>query len=235
MPYLPALSARSGIPVPVLESIISAGRRYAQRVVLYGSRARGTHRPGSDMDIAFYGDTRSFHAFEDAMDELPTLLKVDLHLIEKSTSPEFAQNIRKDGIVLMENAPERAGQFAAALDRMAEAAELYRQEPENAIIRDALIQRFEFTYELAWKALKDHMNEIGFPDVRSPRGAIQEAFAQGLITPAQESTWVDIIKARNLTTHMYDEAIVSEIAEQIVSRYLPSFRQTLELLMADLA
>lgn len=47
------LSSRTGIPEAVLTQIASAGRRFATRVVLFGSRARGDHRPRSDMDIAF--------------------------------------------------------------------------------------------------------------------------------------------------------------------------------------
>ncbi len=52
MPDLTALSRRTGIPVPVLQAIASAGQRHAQRVVLYGSRARGDHHPGSDIDFS---------------------------------------------------------------------------------------------------------------------------------------------------------------------------------------
>ena len=52
MPDLAQLSAHSGIPQPVLAQIIAAARKHAQRVVLYGSRARGDHQPESDIDIA---------------------------------------------------------------------------------------------------------------------------------------------------------------------------------------
>ena len=53
MPDLTQLSSHSGIPRPVLVQISAAAKKYAQRVVLYGSRARGDHHPESDIDIAF--------------------------------------------------------------------------------------------------------------------------------------------------------------------------------------
>ena len=230
MPNLAHLSAHSGIPQPVLAQIIAAAQKHAQRVVLYGSRARGDHKPKSDIDIAFYGDTRGYHAFADELDSLSSLLKVDIAFITQGTNPAFLANVRKDGIVLMEKAHDRAQQFSNALDRLAETTDLYLSDRNNAIYRDALIQRFEFTYEVAWKSLKDYLNEIGIVDIRSPRGAIQEAYAQNLITTEQESAWVDIIKSRNLTTHMYDEALISEIAAEIAIRFLPAFRETLSLL-----
>lgn len=55
MPDLTALSRRTGIPVPVLQGHRLRRQRHAQRVVLYGSRARGDHHPESDIDIAFFG------------------------------------------------------------------------------------------------------------------------------------------------------------------------------------
>lgn len=79
-----ALSRKSGISVPVLQAIASAGRRHAQRVVLYGSRARGDHHPESDIDIAFFGSNEGFFRFETCMEQLPTLLEYDLvHVTEK--------------------------------------------------------------------------------------------------------------------------------------------------------
>ena len=84
MPNFTALSRKSGIPVPVLQAIASAGQRHAQRVVLYGSRARGNHHPESDIDIAFFGSNEGFFRFETCMEQLPTLLEYDLSLIHIS-------------------------------------------------------------------------------------------------------------------------------------------------------
>ena len=63
MSDLTALSRKSGISIPVLQAIASAGQRHAQRVVLYGSRARGDHQPESDIDIAFFGSNEGFFRF----------------------------------------------------------------------------------------------------------------------------------------------------------------------------
>lgn len=230
MSDLSSISSRSGIPIPVLQHLISAGERYAQRIALYGSRARGDHSPRSDMDIAFWGSSQGFRDFSDAIAQLPTLLKVDLAFITHTTNPVFLANVRKDGVILVEKSAERVQQFSNALARLKEIAELYSGDPSNAVYRDALIQRFEFTFEVAWKSLKDYMNELGFVDVRSPRGAIQEAYAQSLISADNEAVWLDILKARNLTTHMYDEALVNGIAQDVVARYIFALHDALVML-----
>ena len=93
------LSIRTGIPEAVLTQIASAGRRFAARVVLFGSRARGDHRPLSDMDIAFYGTDTGYLAFAEALEQLPTLLEFDCVHITDHTSPELIHNIRKNRII----------------------------------------------------------------------------------------------------------------------------------------
>lgn len=92
------LSARTGIPEAVLAQIASAGHQWAARVVLFGSRARGDHRPRSDMDIAFYGTDTGYLAFAEALEQLPTLLEFDCVHITDHTSPELIHNIQKEGI-----------------------------------------------------------------------------------------------------------------------------------------
>lgn len=229
MPNLPALSAHSGIPVPVLESIISAGRRYAQRVVLYGSRARGTHRPGSDMDIAFFGDARRFSDFEDAMEELPTLMEYDLVHVTEKTNPVFAGNIQKDGIVLMDASTRKIHQLRSALCRLEESIAEYRQTG-SASVRDGAIQRFAFCAELAWKAAQDYMQAQGYLDVSSPKAVMRKAYAEHLIT--DEAGWIDLLTARNKTSHMYDDEVANAVYQAIGQTYLPLLRELSDALDA---
>ena len=76
MPDLTQLSSHSGIPRPVLVQISAAAKKYAQRVVLYGSRARGDHHPESDIDIAFFGSNEGFFRFETCMEQKKFFKKV---------------------------------------------------------------------------------------------------------------------------------------------------------------
>ena len=89
-----------------------------------------------------------------------------------------------------------------------------------------MIQRFEFTVELAWKSLREYLEDQGVVlSVISPRAVLKEAYAAGVIDDAD--AWNAIISARNLTSHVYDEATAAEIARQICEDFLPILRALL--------
>lgn len=212
------LLARTGIPEAVLAQIASAGRRFATRVVLFGSRARGDHRPRSDMDIAFYGAATGYLAFAEAMEQLPTLLEFDCVHITEHTSPELIHNIQKEGILLMSRAAEKTAQLQNAIARLKEAVAEYEQTHSLAV-RDGTIQRFEFCAELAWKATQDYLEEQGYLDVHSPKAVMRKAYLEGLVT--DERGWLSLLDARNKTSHLYDDAVADQVYQQIQGAYLP--------------
>ena len=82
--------------------LIALARRYgAQRLVLFGSRARGDNRYNSDIDLAVYGMPQENQArFWMDCEDLPTLLKFDIVHIHDGMAPAFLQNIEKDGVTL---------------------------------------------------------------------------------------------------------------------------------------
>ena len=107
-----------------------------------------------------------------------------------------------------------------ALAQLAEAVQIYTADPGDALYRDGLIQRFEFTVELAWKSLKEYLEDQGAVlGIASPRGVLKEAYAAGVITDAD--TWNRIIEARNITSHVYDEKTAQTVAYQIAREFLP--------------
>ena len=212
------LLARTGIPEAVLASITEAARRYACRVVLFGSRARGDHRPRSDMDIAFYGTDSGYLAFAEAMEHLPTLLEFDCVHITEHTSPELIHNIQKEGILLMSRGAEKTAQLQNAIARLKEAIAEYEQTHSLAV-RDGTIQRFEFCAELAWKATQDYLEEQGYLDVHSPKAVMRKAYLEGLVT--DEQGWLSLLDARNKTSHLYDDEVADQVYQQIQSVYLP--------------
>ena len=89
----------------VLNFVKALGVRYnAQRVVLFGSRARGDNHETSDYDVAFFGvtDNRDKLDILDAADEdAPTLKKVEISFVQDLTD-KFLQNIQKEGVILYE-------------------------------------------------------------------------------------------------------------------------------------
>ncbi len=109
--------------------------------------------------------------------------------------------------------------FEQALARLREVL----AEPPSTIARDAAIKRFEFTFELAWKATQRVLRDEGIV-CRSPKGCFQEAFSLGLIE--DNPLWVTMIEDRNLTVHTYQERTAQRIYERLPD-YLPLFEELL--------
>jgi nucleotidyltransferase substrate binding protein (TIGR01987 family) len=89
------------------------------------------------------------------------------------------------------------------------------------IIKEGLVQRFEYTHELAWNVMKDYAEYQGNSSVGGSRDATREAFQLKLIDNGE--VWMDMIKSRNQTSHTYNNEIADEIYEKIVSEYYPAF------------
>jgi len=110
---------------------------------------------------------------------------------------------------------QRFDAFVAALTRLEEAL----AAPENPLNRDASIQRFEFTFELAWKALQEALRAEGI-DAASPKRCLRGAFRQGWVD--DEEGWSAMLDDRNRTTHTYDEELARRVYAEL-ARYLGLF------------
>jgi nucleotidyltransferase substrate binding protein (TIGR01987 family) len=117
------------------------------------------------------------------------------------------------------------GHFEKALDRL---KEVLAEPIETTIVRDALIQRFEFTFEAAWKAMYRWLRARGNDVDEEAAAVIPEAFARRLIT--DEKGWGQMRKFRNKTSHTYDEAIAIEVAAFVRQSSLPLFSAVLATL-----
>lgn len=91
------------------------------------------------------------------------------------------------------------------------------------IIKEGLIQRFEYTHELAWNVMKDFFKEAGNTNIFGSKDATREAFAAGLIINGE--IWMDMIISRNKTSHTYNEDTAEDIFFRIVQQYYPEFLQ----------
>ena len=116
------------------------------------------------------------------------------------------------------NARDPLREFGAALDRLKEAMD--RNPETDSLVLDATIQRFEFCVELAWKTLKKLLEAEG-EEARTPRQALQKAFAAKWID--DETTWIAMLKDRNLTSHTYRQKLALEIYSRI-KVYFPELK-----------
>lgn len=128
----------------------------------------------------------------------------------------------------MSKLENKVGNFTNALQRLKEAGIELEKSDASDVVRDGVIQRFEFTYELAWKTTKEYLEDVGIVDKNSPKAVIKEAYAQKLIV--NEQNWLLMLHDRNLTSHVYKEEMAQEIADRIIGCYINEF----ELLLREL-
>jgi len=116
---------------------------------------------------------------------------------------------------------QRFSNYRKALSKLAEVAGMEVEKMSN-LEKEGVIQRFEYTHELAWNTLKDFLSYQGVSSIMlGSRDATREAFAAGLIRKGEK--WMEMIKSRNLTSHTYNEDTANEIFAKIISDFLPCF------------
>ncbi len=114
---------------------------------------------------------------------------------------------------------QRLATFGKALVRMDEVVTLWHSRKLSDLERDGMIQRFEYTQELAWKLLKNYIEYQGEAQMGGSRDTIRQAFRLGLIENSEP--WFDMLESRNLTSHVYDEETEMTVIERIVDTYYP--------------
>lgn len=94
---------------------------------------------------------------------------------------------------------------------------------------DGILHRFEFTFELAWKTMKDCLEEQGIVGkIGSPREIIKEAFSVGLIDNGE--VWIDMMLSRNELSHLYDEETSRKIYGNIKEIYILEINKLIQKL-----
>ncbi|MEK6573008.1 MAG: HI0074 family nucleotidyltransferase substrate-binding subunit [Chloroflexota bacterium] len=209
--------------------------------VLFGSRATGRARPESDWDIGVLGPEplsgKVVETIREELDELPTLHTFDV--VDLVRAPEQLQRSALRGartivpaavleklaevMAMTVNDEIDLAAFEAALKRLRDAL----AEPKSDVVRDAAIQRFEFSFELAWKTAMRVMRKAGVESGAAPKQIIRAAFKMGWI--ADDGLWLDMLDARNRTSHIYNE----EMADEIFA-HLPGYHAALAGLLERL-
>lgn len=116
--------------------------------------------------------------------------------------------------------------FFLSLQRFEEILSLNK----NIMIRDASIQRFEFTVELAWKSIQKFLKAQQI-SCRSPKEYLQKGFEFGLIE--DDPLWIDMMEDRNLTSHTYQEATAEKVYERLPN-YLNKLKDLKNALVKEL-
>ena len=116
---------------------------------------------------------------------------------------------------------QRFNNFLKAFSHLESAINKHQNDGVSDLEEQGLIQRFEFTQELAWKVIKDYFEYQGNTNITGSRDAAREAFKNGLITDGDG--WMEMINSRNMSSHTYNEDISKEIVKNITERYFDLF------------
>lgn len=130
----------------------------------------------------------------------------------------------------LEKISEKLENYRNALLRLNEAL---TEKESNQFIVDAVIKRFEFTYELAWKLMKVVIEYKGGEDVKFPRDIFKEAFAKGLLPDGE--IWLKMMADRNLMSHTYNQDKAKEIYLHIKNDYWRHLNHLAELVKGEIA
>ncbi|MBO7490378.1 MAG: nucleotidyltransferase substrate binding protein [Bacteroidales bacterium] len=120
---------------------------------------------------------------------------------------------------------QRFSNYRKALYQMKKAVDIISARMGNTtdqdeLMEEGLIQRYEYTQEMAWKVMKDYEEYQGLTDIIGSRDAIRIALQSNLIN---DDRWMDTISDRNLTSHNYDDETAQRIVGKIINVYYPLF------------
>ena len=118
---------------------------------------------------------------------------------------------------------QRFSNYTRAFQSLTEAVELSQKRALSSLEQQGLIQSFEFTHELAWKMLKDYLEYQGITNIVGSRDASRFAFQNELIQDGE--VWMQMIAARNQTSHTYNIKVAQAVVESILMQFYPVLNQ----------
>jgi nucleotidyltransferase substrate binding protein (TIGR01987 family) len=112
---------------------------------------------------------------------------------------------------------QRFSNYKKAMVKLRDVVDTRTYKSLTELEKEGLIQRFEYTFELAWNTLQDLFEHKGYLDIKGPNPVLAQALKDGYIE--NEKQWRDMRNSRNLAAHTYNSATADEIAENIVVHY----------------
>ena len=121
---------------------------------------------------------------------------------------------------------QRFQNFESAYNTFVRVVARYEKDTSDDVIQIALVQSFQFTFELAWNTMKDFLENEGYDEVKNSKQTIRTAFQAELITDAEK--WMEVIQKRNLASHTYNSVILQETVNFITIEFYPLVRKLYE-------
>ncbi len=205
---------------------------FVEKIILYGSRARGDNKERSDIDLAIVCSdsvgNKEWQNILNIIDNADTLLSIDcIKYNDLAEDNPLKQAIDHDCVLIYQKVGmnnkiklsfELVGKATIALKQMVEKP---MQDDRSNI--DACLQRFEFTIELFWKLLKRILESKG-QEATYPKDVLREAFKGMLIN--EEGVWLQMLEDKNRTSHAYNQDLADEIYNHITTIFYPILEST---------
>ncbi len=112
---------------------------------------------------------------------------------------------------------QRFSNYKKAVEKLRSAVEESEDGKLTDLEKEGLVQRFEYTFELAWKTLQDLLESKGYNEIKGPNPVLRQAILDGYIQ--HEKAWRSMKSARDLTSHTYEEKTANDIVEKVKSDY----------------
>jgi len=214
------------------------------RIWLYGSEASGDSNKNSDIDIAYWLDKDKVDPSMNArirtrIEKLNSLTHVDCqNLVD--CEERFVNRVKSTGKVLHSAAKELRAEdalfnYARAIQRLSDSFDFTNKYQADSnfmdVVIDVEVKRFEFTFEMCWKAIKRVLAFKGL-EALNPRDCFKMAFQQNWLQ--DETIVLEMIEMRNATAHTYDLSAAKEIKNKI-EIYISNFQQIYQALEKALA
>jgi len=206
----------TGIRPEVIEEIRNLAQKYdIEKVILFGSRARGDFRRTSDIDIAVTGGDFARFAL-DVDEETSTLLEYDIVNLDRDMQDELRESIEKEGFCM-----RKYENFCNALSNM---KDIYNyEEPYDNVVITGLVGLYEICFEQSWKMMKEILEIHGYEEeaTGSPKIILKTAYKAGMIR--DEEQWLRALQARNNVTHSYNQKIALGIIADAKEEFYQMF------------
>ena len=124
---------------------------------------------------------------------------------------------------------QRLENFGKALSYLQKACQ---QSEYSDLERAGLVQMFEFSFELAWKTLKDRLFVEGY-DEKTPRSVVRRSFEVEYLSENDAEVLLDALNKRNLLSHAYVEEIANQAVDLIKKSYFPVLQRVNEFLVNE--
>ncbi|WP_413526730.1 nucleotidyltransferase substrate binding protein [Marinilactibacillus psychrotolerans] len=122
---------------------------------------------------------------------------------------------------------QRFNNLTLAYNQLNEGMNLYHNRSMSRLEKEGLIQRFEYTFELVWKTLKDYLESEG-EFIRSPRETLKVAFQYEIL--GNGTIWLEMLENRNFLIHTYSEETFEFALNKIINEYFKEICQIYEKL-----